>query len=194
MRLARSPSHFLLYALTTLSLAACGGASDDATIGGTLSGLGSGLSVVLQDNSTDNLTLTSNGTFSFTTDLSAGSAYSVTVLTQPVGQTCAVANASGTVDSNADSVSNVVVACSTSSSVGGTVSGLASGTSVTLSNGSVLLPIAANGSFAFPGTLTAGSTYNVSISTQPAGQTCTLSNANGTVAANVMAVVVVACT
>jgi hypothetical protein len=150
--------------------------------------------VVLQDNSTDNLTLTSNGTFSFTTDLSAGSAYSVTVLTQPVGQTCAVANASGTVDSNADSVSNVVVACSTSSSVGGTVSGLASGTSVTLSNGSVLLPIAANGSFAFPGTLTAGSTYNVSISTQPAGQTCTLSNANGTVAANVMAVVVVACT
>jgi len=193
MRLARSPSHFLLCALTTLSLAACGGASD-ATIGGTLSGLGSGLSVVLQDNSTDKLTLTSNGSFSFATNLSAGAAYSVTVLTQPVGQTCAVSNASGTVDSLADSVSNVLVTCSTSSSVGGTVSGLASGTSVTLSNGSVLLPIAANGSFAFPGTLTAGSTYSVSISTQPAGQTCTLSNASGTVVANVMAVVVVACT
>ena len=184
---------FLSWVLSILSLAACGGGSD-ATIGGYVSGLGSGLSVVLQNNNADALTLTANGTFTFATSLSSGSTYSVTVLTQPVGQTCAVTNGSGTVDSNSDPVVSVAVTCTTSSSLGGTVAGLAAGTSVTLNNGGVLLPVAANGAFAFPGILATGSTYNVTIATQPAGQTCTVSAASGTIVANVMASVTVNCT
>ena len=183
---------FLCGVLPVLSLAACGGGSD-ATIGGYISGLGTGLSVVLQNNNADALTLTSNGTFTFATTLASGNAYAVTVLTQPVGQTCTVTNGSGTVDSNSDPVVAVAVTCTTSSSLGGTVSGLAAGTSVTLSNGGVLLPVAANGAFAFPGILATGSTYNVSVATQPAGQTCTVSTPSGTIVANVMASVTVNC-
>lgn len=44
-------------------------------------------------------------------------AYDVTVLTQPVGQTCAVANGSGTIDVSGDDVSSVSVSCAASASV-----------------------------------------------------------------------------
>ena len=130
----------LVGTLTLLALAACGGGS--ASVGGTLSGLGSGLSVALQNDNTDTLSLTANGEFTFATDLASAATYNVTVLTQPVGQTCNVSNGSGTIDINGTAVSNVVVACSTNSSVGGTVTGLAAGTSVTLANAGALLAIA----------------------------------------------------
>lgn len=189
---------FVFYAMTAffmasaLALTACGGGGN-ATIGGTVSGLGSGLSVILQNNNSDNQTVPANGTFSFVTGITANAAYAVTVLTQPVGQTCSIANGSGTVDSNGDSVSNVAVTCAASSSLGGTVSGLAAGASVTLSNGGTQLPVAVNGAFAFPGVLVPGSTYNVTVTTQPVGQTCAVTNPGGTIVANVMASVSVAC-
>jgi hypothetical protein len=185
-------ARILTCAVSVLSLLACGGGTL-AIIGGTVSGLGSGLNLTLQDNNATNLTLTSNGSFSFSTGIASGGTYSVTVLTQPTGQTCTVVNGSGTVDSNGDTVNIVAVTCATSSSVGGTVSGLAAGTSVTLRNGSLLLPIATNGTFAFPGTLAAGSTYDVTVATQPVGHICTVSNPSGTVVANVMATVAVTC-
>jgi hypothetical protein len=76
-------------------------------VGGTVSGLtGSGL--VLQDNGGNNLAVSANGLFTFTTALAGGSAYDVTVLTQPSSQTCSVTSGSGTVISN---VTNVLVAC-----------------------------------------------------------------------------------
>jgi hypothetical protein len=77
--------------------------------------------------------------------------------------------------------------------VGGIVSGLASGASVTLSDGASSLPLAANGAFAFADTLTDGSTYVATVTTQPAGQTCVLGNATGTVVAGLLAVVTVTC-
>ena len=171
---------------------ACGGGSD-ATIGGTVSGLGSGLSLTLQNNNADYLIVASNQSFTFAKAIASNTGYNVTLLTQPVGQTCVVANGSGTVDSLGDPVSDVAVTCAYSSSVGGFVSGLAAGTSVTLSTNGAFLAIAANGIFAFPGTLPAGSTYDVTVSTQPVGQACTVSSPNGTVVANVMASVLVTC-
>lgn len=185
------PIRLTLGLMLAAALSACGGSG--ATIGGTLSGLGSGLDVVLQNNGTDNLTLTADGSFEFATSIDAGGSYSVTVATQPVGQACSVADGSGVVDSLGSSVTSVVVTCTANSSLGGTVSGLASGTSVTLANAGVLLPIAANGSFAFTGLLTAGSTYSVTVAVQPVGQTCVIGNASGTVVANVMAQVSVTC-
>ena len=78
------------------------------TVGGTVTGLrGSGL--VLQDNGGDSLTFSSNGTFTFSSGIDQGGAYSVTVQTQPSGQTCLVHNGSGTIGT-AD-ISNVVVNC-----------------------------------------------------------------------------------
>ena len=49
------------------------------TVGGTLTGLPAGDTVTLQDNGSDDLTLSTNGTFTFPTALPTGHAYSVTV-------------------------------------------------------------------------------------------------------------------
>jgi hypothetical protein len=180
-----------------MAVAACGGGGDDlATIGGTINGLASGLSVTLLNNGTDSFSIVGNGsksfTFEFANGLSAGGSYNVSVATQPLGQTCAIVNAAGNVDSTADPVTSVIVNCAISSSVVGTVSGLKSGVAVTLSsNGAQLL--LGNATFAFPGVLATGSTYAVTIVAQPLGQTCTLANSTGTVQANTTASVSVTC-
>ena len=80
---------------------------DHLPIGGTVSGLSG--TVVLQDNGGDDLSVSASGAFTFATALSAGSAYNVTVKTNPAGQTCSVANGSGTVGSAG--VTNVAVTC-----------------------------------------------------------------------------------
>ena len=86
------------------------------TLGGTISGLTGTL--VLQDAgasapfSAVAPTVTVAGaatTFVFPTALLPGAAYSVSVLSQPAGQTCAVANGSGTVASA--NISNVAITC-----------------------------------------------------------------------------------
>ncbi len=66
------------------------------TIGGAVSGL-AGAGLVLQDNGGNDLTVTTSGNVTFSTALASGTAYSVTVKTQPTSpwQTCAVTNASG---------------------------------------------------------------------------------------------------
>ena len=67
-------------------------------------------------------------------------------------------------------------------SVGGTVSGL-SGTVVLENNGGNDLSTSANGAFAFSTPLAQGAAYNVTVKTNPSGQTCTVTNPSGTVAA-----------
>ena len=105
-------------AAVAVLLQACGGGGSvdgsggDYTLGGTVSGLATGGSVVLQNNGAGDLTLTSNGAFAFAGPLSSGSAYAVTVKTQPVGQVCAVVNGRGTVSGQA--VRDVMVSCTTS--------------------------------------------------------------------------------
>jgi len=69
----------------------------EMTIGGILNGLGAGKTMVLANNNTDLLSLASNGPMAFAVKAVAGSAYSVTVKTQPDGQLCTVAGGSGTV-------------------------------------------------------------------------------------------------
>jgi 6-phosphogluconolactonase (cycloisomerase 2 family) len=71
--------------------------------------------------------------------------------------------------------------------VGGVASGL-SGNSVALRlNGGADFLVTTNGSFTFPGTITSGTAYTITVQMQPSGpaQTCALTNASGTVTANV---------
>ena len=97
------------------------------SVGGTVSGLSGTL--VLQNNGGNNFTRTANGSFTFSTRVTSGSSYNVTVLSQPLGQTCTVTNGSGAIRSA--NVTNVLVACSNNSySIGGTTVGL---------NGTVIL-------------------------------------------------------
>ena len=164
------------------------------TIGGNLSGLGAGKSVVLLNNGGDALTRNANGGFSFATALASGATYSVTVGTQPAGQTCTVSNGSGTVASA--NVTNVAVSCANvpTYTIGGSVSGLVTGRSVgLLNNGGDALTVNANGGFSFATALASGASYAVTVGTQPAGQVCTVNNGSGTVASANVTNVAVSC-
>ncbi len=163
------------------------------TVGGTASGLAGGESVVLQNNSTDNLTLTANGSFTFTTSVAQGATYSVSVLTQPSTQTCSVTNGSGTMGGS--NVTNVTVTCATNAyTVGGTTSGLAAGQSVVIQNNDAdNQTISANGAFTFTTPVAEGATYSVTVSTQPSIQTCMVTNDNGTMGGSNVTNVLVTC-
>jgi uncharacterized delta-60 repeat protein len=75
--------------------------------------------------------------------------------------------------------------------VGGTVDGL-EGSGLLLVDQGEQLPVAANGSFTFPGTFLAGSPYDVRVAAQPANpdQVCSVVDGAGTVTANVSNVAV----
>jgi alpha-tubulin suppressor-like RCC1 family protein len=141
-----------------------------------------GTGLVLQNNGGDNLPITQNGAFTFPTALVSGRTYAVTVLTQPSNpaQTCAVTyGGTGTATSN---VVIVQVTCNTNSfTVGANVSGL-SGTGLVLqNNGGNNLPVGANGNFTFSTSINRGSSYNVTILTQPSSptQNCAVTNGFG---------------
>ena len=163
------------------------------SVGGTASGLTSGLSVTLTDNGADSLTVSSNGSFTFPTKLKSGAAYSVAVATQPTGEQCTVTNGSGSI--SASNVTNVGVTCVTLTySVGGTVSGLSSGVSVTLTdNGTDSLKVSSNGSFTFPTKLKSGAAYSVAVATQPTGEQCTVTNGSSWIGTSNVTNVGVAC-
>jgi len=78
--------------------------------------------------------------------------------------------------------------------LGGTLAGLATGKSLQLadSNGDTLV-VNANGSFSLPTPRTAASAYAVTVSGQPAGQTCTVSNGSGTMAGANVTSIAIAC-
>lgn len=87
------------------------------TIGGTVSGLASGQGVTLRNNNSDTLSVQGNGAFTFATPVTQGGGYSVSVVTQPSGQTCTVSNGSGSnVTAN---VASVAVNCGSGGSGGG---------------------------------------------------------------------------
>ncbi|OJY18423.1 MAG: hypothetical protein BGO98_32305 [Myxococcales bacterium 68-20] len=67
-------------------------------------------------------------------------------------------------------------------SVGGTVSGLTKSGLVLWLNGIEQRPIAADGSFSFTRALDTGTRYSVRVYQQPAGETCVVTNAHGTIA------------
>jgi galactose oxidase-like protein len=95
--------------LAPLLLAACGSNKPTTfTIGGTVVNLAS--SMMLQDNGGDTLTVSANGTFTFSTGVAPNGAYDVTVSTPPSNpaQTCTIANATGMASAN---VTNIAVNC-----------------------------------------------------------------------------------
>jgi len=83
--------------------------TDTFTIGGVISGLTG--TVILQNRGVDDLSLTTNGDFTFATSLTIGNYYDVTVKTDPAGQTCniTVGTGSGIVTEN---ITSVIITCS----------------------------------------------------------------------------------
>ncbi len=78
--------------------------------------------------------------------------------------------------------------------IGGNVAGLGSGKSVVLlNNGNESLDATSNGAFAFKAKIESGKTYDVTVSRQPDGQTCAITNGQGT-ASNTVTNIQVQCT
>jgi len=185
---------FLLVCLVVsiAALTACGGGATGVTtqqtftISANVTGLASGTTLVLQDNGGNNLTITGNGTSSFAGTLNSGASYAVAVLTQPTGQTCTPGgNATGTATSNV----TVAVTCTASTAnytISVTVTGLAGGNLVLQDNPNDQLTFTTNATQAFPTQYQSGSSYSVTLISEPPSQTCTPSgNSSGTITANV---------
>ena len=172
-----------------------GGGANPATysVSVTVTGLQTGKSVALQNNGADRLVVSANGTIAFASPIPTGGNYSVTVETQPTGQTCASSQGTGTVSSFNI---NIAVACSANAyTVSGTVSGLLTGNSVVLQNNHADdTSIGANGPFKFGSTVLSGSDYSVTVSVQPPGQNCAVANGSGTVAGSSVSNISVTCT
>lgn len=108
---------FLGTCMAVLLVAACGGGNGVTyTVGGTISGLTG--TVVLQSGGISK-SFTTNGVQTLTNPIPDGTAYALTVQTQPTGQTCTITNGSGTVHAD---VSNVVVTCASANRTYATVS------------------------------------------------------------------------
>jgi sugar lactone lactonase YvrE len=105
--------------ILTCLLSACGGGSDNSppppqmpqtfAVAGTVSGLSSGESLVLQENGGNNTTVSANGSFALPAALASGATYTVTVITPPAGKRCFVENGGGVIASA--NVTNVNISC-----------------------------------------------------------------------------------
>lgn len=152
------------------------------SVGGTANGTG-GPGLMLKLNGGTPLAVGGDVAFTFPDELFDGESYVVSVGTAPAGKNCSVAYGSGSIV-GAD-VTNVEVNCADIPPqpylVGGSISGLA-GTVVLQLNGGLTVTRSTNGRYNFVPGVSTGETYEVTVSTQPAGQLCTVANATGTMA------------
>jgi hypothetical protein len=203
---------FLIFSLMVILGYSCGaalnlpGESSETTysVSGVVNGLANGEVVVLQNNRTDDLTTIGSGVssdpFEFSTLLSTGESYDITVLTEPFTKHCIVGANSGTVSST--NISNVLVTCSAvvTFTTGGNVTNLL-GTGLVLKNtinGITLDFFAPNpfaASYAFPATLGSGDTFDVTIQSQPVNpvQSCSVVNSAGTMGSSNIGNVDISC-
>jgi hypothetical protein len=188
----------LLVTLLCALVSACGGgggvAPTSASVGGVVTGLPSGVTVLLNNSGTETIAVPINGVFAFAKRVAEGGSYSVTVVGEN-SSLCAVANGKGSVGRDVATVSNVTVTCDYVTphattfdffNVGVTVSGLLPDASVTVmnhGNGAETVTATENGLFVFPVQYAAqqvpGRFIDVTVKTQPANQTCTVSNGTG---------------
>jgi hypothetical protein len=115
-----------LNAALTTAYASTTSGSVPFTVGGSISGL-AGTGLVLQNNGSNATTVTANGSFTFSNTMTTGSVYRISVQTQPAGQSCSIANGTGTVNgANSTNISvscvNVTLACPTG--IGGGTNGV----------------------------------------------------------------------
>jgi hypothetical protein len=161
------------------------------TLGGTISGLAED-GLVLADNGETLSVDSSAGTFMFATRSTSSTEYAVTVATQPVGVTCSVANATGAIGTA--NVNNVVVTCSNQAyALGGSISGL-NGSGLVLANGTDQLAISSGATtFTLPAPVAHGSSYTITVATQPQGVTCSVPSSTGTMGTEAVANIAVVC-
>jgi 6-phosphogluconolactonase (cycloisomerase 2 family) len=165
------------------------------TVSGTITGL-AGTGLELQTHGT-NIPITGS---TFSVSLASGTAYQVQVTTQPTNatQNCVVTNGGPGTVTNAN-ISNVMVACTTTSftvTVNATfVSGANTGLTL-FDNGADSLSVTGTGQFTFATPVASGTTYVVTVATQPTStpaQYCIVTGGTGTVTTAAITNVNVSC-
>jgi hypothetical protein len=150
------------------------------TVGGHATGIVIGGTVTLRLNDSIDVPVTNaQGTYAFGTALASGTTYSVAVKTNPVGQSCTLAHATGIVANTP--VTDVDVTCVDDSGVLSVdVTGYAGTTPLTLQNGADVINVTGNGVKPFPTKVQLGTGYSIGANAQPTlpYQDCTV----GTVA------------
>ena len=81
------------------------------SVGGSINGLFG--TIVLQNNSGDDLSVSSNGSFSFSVGMADSETYNVTILTQPSRQTCSIASGTGSGAIAGSNVTSISMSCIT---------------------------------------------------------------------------------
>lgn len=153
------------------------------SVGGSINGLSNdGLKLGLNSGAQELMVPGGSTGFEFEFGLLDGSPYLVSILTQPLGQTCSIIHNNGTIA--AADVDTVEVNCVDNPPepymVGGRVSGLAAPGLVLQLNGGLTRTINYNGQYNFVPGVNSGDDYEVTVLTQPPGQICTVANATGT--------------
>lgn len=149
------------------------------SVGGSIVGLGNrpGLSLA---NGSETLSVAADATtFTFSTRLARNAAYNVSLVSQPAGLSCGIANGSGVM--NLAAVTDVLVLCSQlTNTVGGSIKGLGSSSDLVLGSAGLTLAIPANApGFVFPISVPLGGSYAVYVVSQPVGKTCGVANGSG---------------
>lgn len=164
------------------------GPSGPFKISFTVSGLlGTGM-VVNLNSGTESLTINADGKYDFSTVLSTGNNFNVSIQTQPTlpTQTCSVSGGTGVVGHG--NIDSIIVNCDPLRyTLSGTITGLSGITGLILTNsfdGATLSVAVASGTFAFTQTYLDGTSYNVSVTTQPNHpvQNCVTTNGVGVIA------------
>ncbi|MFC0130997.1 hypothetical protein CR105_05070 [Massilia eurypsychrophila] len=176
-----------------LSLAACGGGKATFPITGTISGLVYD-DLVLSTNGMDLKVPAKATTFTFPNTLDYGEVYAVVQTKPPAHQNCEVVR--GTETAGRLATISIEVYCTINTAiVGGTITGLKSA-GLQLTNGSdpaVLTALAADTAFLMPNKVPYGSTYGITVLTQPATETCSVANGTGVTGDVAVTNIVVTC-
>ena len=188
--------HLITLGLFLSSFSALPALAQTYTLGGTVSGLTGTLelkaavSAPLRMTMTNTLSITKNGSFVFPTAFNAGLNYTVTVMTQPTGEPCAITGGTGQLTSN---VTSVKVTCGgPTHTLGGTASGLTG--PLVLTNGTNTVTVPASGSFTFATPYPVGQAYAVTVEHPPVNESCTVTKGSGVLGSANVTSVAVACT
>lgn len=181
-----------LMAAITLVAACHGGASDRNegaaaySVGGQVSGLDDGKTVVIGDANGPRVSVGTNGAYSV--PMAPGATYDLAVLTPPVGQTCRITQSNGAGTSSAD-VGDIDVACQTvdasaaSRYVSGTVTVTGEGAGLPLAlqlqAGDVTRQVQVGPDGRFSVALPAQGDAPITLASQPTGLTCSVVDQRG---------------
>ncbi|MGV7210882.1 hypothetical protein ACLB1G_23870 [Oxalobacteraceae bacterium A2-2] len=183
--------------LCAVILASCGGSNGSLVLSGTITGLTK--SGLVLTNGSKTLPVDAGATqFVFPDLLSEDEAFDVEVKPgTPVGAVCTPSN--NKAKANAYTVYQTVITCVTNSySLGGAVTGLKSGDTVVLTNGSDTASVKGNAdgsavSFVFPLKVADGALYGVTVYSAPTGKTCSIGNGIGIMPGNNVSNIQITC-